>query len=402
MDDRYPSQPIMERVFDSLAEVRDIIDERPTTPVPPSWSEARGWTGFLLGLTDTQLEACEISGLGAQLEHLPGVPTGLRELGRKMTELVAVPRWSQGEPDEDRHERLVSQRKLAQIDRLVEHARELAARSSRLVDFGCGRGHLTRMSAESWDKPALGIEAEQTLVHTAAQLAVGYGVSYLRCDAQHEPPALLPGDLAMGLHACGQLGDLLIQSARTAGAKVLLVSCCPQKRRDIVREPLSQMAQLRGLRFHREVLGLANLTHRKSCLAAPLPEVQAARQRRYAVGLLLQQRGLEDDETRPMRGLSRRRSYHDLASLAETALARCGQSPPSPTQLAEVEVRAAQEYATVRRLGLPRNMLARLFELSIVLDRAATLHEAGYLIRVAEAFDNDVSPRNLALWGEIL
>ncbi|MCU0664065.1 MAG: SAM-dependent methyltransferase [Myxococcota bacterium] len=391
----------MNRVFEVLASLRDIIEERPLSPVPPPWCEARGWTEALLRLSDEQVAHCEEHGLAACLPELAGAPSDLVELGRNVLELTVVPAWSGPTSGAGRREKLVAQRKLAQIDRLVEHARELAASSNRIVDFGCGRGHLTRLSAASWDKPAVGLEYDEALVHTASALAKGFRATYVRCDARRQRPKLQPDDLAVGLHACGELGDLLVELSAKAGAKVLLVSCCPQKRAASVREPLSMAARHYGLRFEREVLGLANLTHRRECLAAPLAEVQAARERRYAVGLLLRARGHEHSAVRPMRGLSRRFSYLDLATLATAALARCGDTPPTQGELSKVQARAKVEHAVLRRLGLPRNMLSRLLELGVVLDRAACLAEAGCEVRVAAAFDTEVSPRNLVLLSQL-
>lgn len=397
MKGSYPSTARVLRVFETLADLRDIIEGRPLGPCIPDWCESRGWTKFLMSLADQQLLDCEERGLAACLPRLDAAPRELVRLGRTVVELTEVPLWSLASGYEMRREKLVGRRKLAQIGRLVEHARELAGRSSRIVDFGCGRGHLTRLTSALWGKPAVGLELDEELVSVARELSDGSEATYVRCDARKHCPQLYPGDLAVGLHACGELGDLLVQAACAAGSRVLLVSCCPQKRSACVREPLSRAAQAHGLSFQREVLGLANLTHRGDCLAAPLVEVQAARERRYAVELLLRDRGHEETALRPMRGLSRRQSYHSLPELAEVALSRCGARPPTWSELEDVRTRASVEYAAVRRLGLARNMLSRLFELGIVLDRAACLMEGGFEARVVQGFDPEVSPRNLVL-----
>jgi hypothetical protein len=397
MNGSYPTAAQVLRVFETLAAMRDIIESRPLGPRVPKWCESRGWTKFLMSLSDDALLQCEELGLAACLPRLDSAPKELVRLGRDVVELTEIPPWSLASGYEMRREKLVGERKLAQIGLLVEHARELAGRSSRIVDFGCGRGHLTRLTSVLWGKPALGLELDEALVRVARELSDGSEATYVRCDARKHCPQLCPGDLAVGLHACGELGDLLVQAACAAGSRVLLVSCCPQKRSAPVREPLSQAAQSYGLSFQREVLGLANLTHRRNCLAAPLVEVQAARERRYAVELLLRDRGCDETALRPMRGLSRRRSYHGLEELAEVALSRCGARAPTLSELEDVRARASVEYAAVRRLGLARNMLSRLFELGIVLDRAACLMEGGFEARVVQGFDPEVSPRNLVL-----
>jgi hypothetical protein len=85
--------------------------------------------------------------------------------------------------------------------------------------------------------------------------------------------------------------------------------------------------------------------------------------------------------------------------VAEKALAQRGLAPATEFELAHHERAAAADFARVRRLALPRNMLARLVEVSIALDRAAHLEEHGLHTEVATLFDRDVSPRNLAIFA---
>ena len=48
---------------------------------------------------------------------------------------------------------------------------------------------------------------------------------------------------------------------------------------------------------------------------------------------------------------------------------------------------------------LPRVMLARALELAVFLDRATALEERGYEVRVRKVFGEQVSPRNLGIFG---
>ena len=63
------------------------------------------------------------------------------------------------------------------------------------------------------------------------------------------------------------------------------------------------------------------------------------------------------------------------------------------------EEEARRRYARMRRLSLPRNMLARLLEIAVVLDRGAALEESGHAVQWASIFERAVSPRNLALFA---
>ena len=67
--------------------------------------------------------------------------------------------------------------------------------------------------------------------------------------------------------------------------------------------------------------------------------------------------------------------------------------------MAHYEAEASRHFHAIRRLSLPRNMLARVVELSVVLDRAAHLEENGHFVRVATLFERAVTPRNISLFA---
>jgi hypothetical protein len=60
---------------------------------------------------------------------------------------------------------------------------------------------------------------------------------------------------------------------------------------------------------------------------------------------------------------------------------------------------AAEHYALIRRLSLPRSMLARLIEVLVSLDRAVHLEERGLQVGVATLFEQGVSPRNIGIFA---
>ncbi|APR78632.1 Transcriptional regulator, AraC family protein [Minicystis rosea] len=198
----------------------------------------------------------------------------------------------------------------------------------------------------------------------------------------------------MGLHACGALGDRLVTAAIAAGCDVALVSCCPQKIDAPVRAPLSRAGA--SLHLRRETLGLANLTARPVGVETSLEATLAAREARHALHLLLRGRGVTLTPGEEMRGINRRRAH---AGLAAPALSMRGLPPAGDAELRAFEAEARRRYARVRRLSLPRNMLARLVELAVVLDRAAALEEHGAAVPVLTIFDRAVTPRNVALFA---
>jgi len=263
---------------------------------------------------------------------------------------------------------------------------------------GAGSGHLTRLSAEMFRLPALGLERNSRSVETAQRRADADAVpaKFVQTDAR-EALELSARDLAIGLHACGELGDRLVEQATLAGCDLALVSCCLQKITNDSRRSLSQAAH--GLELRREHLGLSNLTAQPRGIEASIETTIAARQTRYALGRLLRARGAEVDPGAEMSGINRRRAHQGLRAVAERALTLRGLAPATDAELHEHERLAAREYAVVRRLSLPRSMLARAVEVWVSLDRAARLEEQDIHVRVATIFERDVSPRNIGIFA---
>ncbi|HJL31850.1 MAG TPA: methyltransferase, partial [Polyangiaceae bacterium LLY-WYZ-15_(1-7)] len=255
---------------------------------------------------------------------------------------------------------------------------------------------LTRALRERLALPALGLERDPARVRVARELAGPAGPRFEATDASRAIPAG-PGDLLVGLHACGGLGDALVTRAAATGAHALLVSCCHQKIDGPARAPLSRLARDRGFELPREALGLANLAYGLEIVSGGAEAIQRGRETRHALALLLHERGVDLGPGDEARGIGRDRFRKGLAHVAPRALARRGLAQPGPTELETTLARAREEHGRMRRLGLPRGLLGRLLELALVLDRAVALEEAGHAVRVEPAFPAQVSPRNLAL-----
>jgi hypothetical protein len=216
-------------------------------------------------------------------------------------------------------------------------------------------------------------------------------------DVLSEGLPLAAGELAIGLHACGELGDAMVEAAAGANAAVALVACCLQKRRADVRRPLCVDPSLgAALELPRAVLGLSNLSARDRGVEATRAENLAARERRLALHRLLGERapltlGSE------LGGLNRRAAHLPLPELARRAFALRAWPGPSAAALADAAVWARAAHARQRRWSLPRALLARVLEVFVLLDRGRYLEERGYAVAAGPIFAPEVSARNLAL-----
>ncbi len=379
-----------------LEGVRDIVDARVLEPSPPSWCEERGWSAFLLGLDDDALSAIEHGRIAQGLSAHPDAPASLRAVAAEALALTGVPRADASSAPSNL--RRANERKRVQVAALAEIVRRWAPAARRIVDLGAGHGHLTRELAVALGREALGVERRPHVVENARRLTEAPTVRFVVADALDlEPLALGADDLLVGLHACGALGDGLVQAAAERGSGVLLVSCCPQKIAAPARGAVSRTGRALGLTLRREHLGLANLATRADGAAESEGVSERRRTRRALLGLL-REAGVELAPGDEARGLNRRLFRMPLSVVAERGFRARGLPSPSAAAIARAEAHAAEEHASVRRLALPRTMLARALELALVLDRATLLEEAGGPPpAVVEAFDPRASPRNLAI-----
>jgi SAM-dependent methyltransferase len=386
----------LELLASIVAGTRDILDERVDGAEPPRWCTERGWGEFLLGLSEQDLATAERAGFDGVLRGSQGAPAELRALAEAVAQATRID-WPP--PDMgDRQPpimRSVPARKRAQLRPLLAACSEFMHDCSRVVDVGAGRGALTRLIATELGKETVGLEREAQRVQEARRLAEGTGAQFLELDVVSTELGLHPTDFVIGLHACGEAGDALVREACRARSCFGLLSCCLQKIHKAERAPLSAHGARLGLVFKKPMLGLSNLVSREQGVESSLEETLAARQARLALRILLRGRGIDVQSGAELRGMHRRHAHRGFASIAERALELRGLPNPSASELEQAAQQAEREFAAVRRLSLPRNMLAAVVELSVVLDRAAAALEHGYEVRVHRLLDDAITPRNL-------
>lgn len=383
------------RALDVLEGAADIVRERVSDERAPSWADRRGFTEVLDRLSDRDLQACEERGLCRVAPELPGLPAPLVELALAVTAATELPSLD----IENREPPIrsgVRARKQHQLAALIEAIAPMAANKCRLVDIGAGKGHFSRAASEALEKEVLGIDRDPARVRAATDLSAPDGrATFLRLDVFSEALPLGPDDLAVGLHACGEVGDRTAMAAAAAGSDLALVSCCLQKIQGDLRAPLSVAARARGAMLPREILGLSNLTARAVGVERSLSETNRAREHRLALRLLLRGRGALVDHGEELRGMNRRRALAGLEGIAERALALRGLKPATEGELAWAAAEAKIRFSRMRRWNLPRSMLARLIEVTVSLDRAAILEEHGLAAAVMTLVDPSVTARNV-------
>lgn len=380
-----------------LAGARDVLDARPGGGAGDALA-ARGWGEFLASLDDAAVDAWEIG--GSDVAWPADAPRSLSAFGQSVRAVCDVPSLpdaavGEGATTPRRHE---TPRKQAQIDAFTRVVLPIARGARRVVDVGSGHGHLTREIAERIAMPVVGLERDVALAARARGLVSDGAVAFATTDVIRDGLALEDGDCAIGLHACGELGDAIVVSAARRGASVALVGCCLQKRSAPSRAPLCDSPEFEGkLDLPRGILGLSNLTPRDVGVEATRAENLAARERRLALHRLLSQRDPSLSRGAEIDGLNRRAAQRDLPSLVARAFTLRSQRVPPRTAIDEAAAWAHEEHARERRASIPRSLLARALEVFVLLDRALYLEQRGFDVRVGVLFPTEVSARNLAL-----
>ncbi|MEO8903730.1 MAG: methyltransferase, partial [Polyangiaceae bacterium] len=283
----------LSHALDTLLPALDIVRQRVDTASVPAWCERRGWAEFLLNLSDAELACCEAQGLATAATTLPGMPESLAALAAQVRELSALPALEASALTAEQDFRGVPWRKQRQLSALLSALPPLVANAQRIVDVGAGSGHFTRLSARHFSREALGLERNPERVARASSrelnAAAGtFSAQFAVVDAFRDGLELRPTDLAIGLHACGELGDTLVRAVAENNADLALVSCCLQKINTPERSALSDAA--RELTLHKDTLGLSNLTSQAVGVEASIEHTMQARQARFALGELLRAR----------------------------------------------------------------------------------------------------------------
>ena len=393
-----------------VADTRDLLAARPGASggPPPHALARRGWDSFLLSLDDHELEAIETSGLQARWPER--TPNDLRSLVERARDVCSVPKLStqgpaRGVPAAPRQSRGLTPRKRAQVDAFGRLVIALATGARRVVDVGSGHGHLTRELARCISLPVVGLERDAAIARRARTLSSdpsdpsSASPRFAVTDVLGEGLALSAGDCVIGLHACGELGDVMVTSvARLREVTLALVACCMQKRRAVSRLALCDAPGLsESLDLPKGLLGLSNLVPRDEGVEATRADNLAARERRLALNRLLSDGRAGLRLGAEIAGLNRRTAQRDLTVLVARAFALRGRPIPSRRAIDDAEAWARAEHARARRLSVPRAMLARVLEVYVLLDRGAYLDRHGFTVEVGELFPGAVSPRNLVL-----
>ncbi|WP_227515442.1 methyltransferase [Marinobacter salinus] len=269
-----------------------------------------------------------------------------------------------------------------------------------VLDWCCGKGHLSRTLAPHCPERVEGYEWNAGLVRDGNRLAARFGdpVSLHCQDVMAENLALPANAHGVALHACGELHRQLIRRGSQAGMARLSISPCCYHLGGVSRyRPMSvRAAGYPGvLTVSRNDIRLAV---RETVTAPARVREQTRRVSQWRLGFDGLQRHLRGcNEYLPVPPHPSRLVHGDFEAFCRWAAEEKQLTVPPDTDFNHWSAFGARRLKQVRRHELLRHIFRRPLELWIVLDYAVFLEEQGYRVRLGEFCARSLTPRNLLI-----
>lgn len=269
-----------------------------------------------------------------------------------------------------------------------------------VVDWCCGKGHLSRTLVTGCEHPVTGYEWNPALVADGNRLASKAGAPVtVYCQDVMAPDLTLPaGAHGVALHACGDLHRRLICQAPLQNLpRVSIAPCCFHLTAQTDYQPLSSAARHQPdcLELTRADLKLA-VEETVTAPARVRKQVNTISQWRLGFDGL--QRELrQQNQYLPVPSHPGWIANGDFIQFCGWAAARKRLSLPPDIDYPAWEAYGGQRLGRVRRHELVRHLFRRPLELWLVLDYVLFLEEQGYCVSLGTFCDRHLTPRNLLI-----
>lgn len=383
---------------DWLHEHREFWQPAPFTEPAPGW--ARRWPELeqqVAALSDEDCKRFEKDPV-ALAYSLRLIMPSLAQVG----ELTALPELSSDTSAQACTLPEVRARDMPGRKRLQAGAFTAAVRplSAPIVDWCCGKGHLSRTLLPFCEHPVTGYEWDQALVADGNRLAKKSGDSInLLCQDVMANGLILPeSSHGVALHACGDLHRRLIrQTAQQRLSRLSVAPCCFHLSEQSDYRPLSERAQQWPgcLKLTRADLKLA-VEETVTAPARVRNQVQTFSQWRLGFDGL-QRRLRQVDEYLPVPSHPGWVAKGDFRQFCAWAADQKRLTLPENIDYAAWENHGVRRLAQVRRHELIRHLFRRSLELWLVLDYVLFLEEQGYRVKLGTFCDRKLTPRNLLI-----
>lgn len=295
--------------------------------------------------------------------------------------------------DEPHFSAHIKGRKWQQINAFVA---QLPQDNTPVLEWCAGKGHLGRLIAKAQHREVVSLEWQQSLCSAGEQFAKQWQLPqrFICADAFAGQSEQLHRDqLAVALHACGDLHVQLLKHATDAGTKQLVVSpCCYHLIRDKQYQALSKVAQASELKLSRADL---QLPLQQSVIANDKHNQYRLQEMAWRLGFDALQRKVRDcDEYLPVPSIKQSQLNGDFSDFCHWAAEAKALSLPANIDFEHYRQFGEQRQRLTRRIDLVAHLFRAMLEQWLLLDRVCFLEEQGYQVNLSEFCSNSVTPRN--------
>lgn len=289
-------------------------------------------------------------------------------------------------------------RKWQQINAFVA---KLPRDNTPVLEWCAGKGHLGRLIAKAHHREVVSLEWQQSLCEAGEQFAAKWQLpqTFICADAfAGQSEQLHTEQLAVALHACGDLHVKLLQHASEAGTKQLVISpCCYHLIQAKQYQPLSQIAKASALTLNRADL---QLPLQQSVIANDKHKGYRLQEMAWRLGFDALQRKVRGcNEYLPVPAVKQSQLNGEFEDFCLWAAESKGLRLATDLDFQAYQVTGEQRQRLTRRIDLVAHLFRALLEQWLLLDRVCFLQEQGYQVNLSEFCSNSITPRNALIYA---
>ncbi|WOT04133.1 methyltransferase [Shewanella youngdeokensis] len=265
-----------------------------------------------------------------------------------------------------------------------------------VLEWCAGKGHLGRLIAKAKQRSVVSLEWQQSLCDAGQRFADQWQLPqrFVCADAfAGQNGQLQAKQLAVALHACGDLHVTLLRHASDKGTKQVVISpCCYHLIQAKHYQPLSAEAQMSPLMLSRADL---QLPLQQSTIASTKHNQYRLQEMAWRLGFDSLQRDMRgEDQYLPIPSIKQSQLNGAFDSFCLWAAGTKNVPLASDVDWAHYENLGYERQRLTRRIDLVAHLFRAILERWLLLDRVCFMQEAGYQVELSEFCANSVTPRN--------
>ncbi len=273
---------------------------------------------------------------------------------------------------------------------------KIPASNLPVLEWCAGKGHLGRLIAKLNQRSVTSLEWQQNLCDAGQQFAEKWHLPqrFICADAfDAQQQQLKKEQLAVALHACGDLHVTLLKHARQAGTKQLVISpCCYHLIKAKSYQPLSNAAKESELLLSRADL---QLPLQQSTIASEKHKQYRLQEIAWRLAFDSLQREMRQvDEYLPVPSIKLSQLNGSFEDFCRWAAASKQVVLNESIDWAHYQELGYERQRLTRRIDIVAHLFRAVLEKWLLLDRVCYLEESGYQVELSEFCANSVSPRN--------